>query len=331
MAAEIVMAQVDGAAQVSQLLAASGSKTFCVGKVATAAGAGAANNIITLTPSAGGSAIAVKLEGARQTAELTSMVGKTVAIGKPSMMAGAGAVNNWLIFQPVGAGAKVAGTSATLFKLEGARQGMQAAALACEKFTVVKPMMAGKGATSTLFLQPAGGGDLVALKMANGANAASGLVGKTVIVGKAPAIAGANASSWLVLKPAATATGAKAAGTATAAKVAAPMAAKAKAVAMTAPMAKFQTVAMTTAPAAGAGAGATGASVAKSAVSTGAIAKGAATGGTIWKGTGLSLGLGLGLGAWGPVILAGVGVSAAYGYWRTRREDVSDEVAIQDI
>jgi hypothetical protein len=69
MAAEIVMAQVDGAAQVSQLLAASGSKTFTVGKVASTAGAGAANNMLTLTPAGGGSTIAVKLEGARQTGE----------------------------------------------------------------------------------------------------------------------------------------------------------------------------------------------------------------------------------------------------------------------
>ncbi len=309
MAAEIVMAQVDGAAQATQLLAATGSKTFTVGKVATAAGAGN-QTLLSLTPSSGGSAVMVKLEGARQTAELSALAGKTVAIGKPSMMAGA-AANNWLIFKPVGAGAaKAAAGSATLLKLEGTRQGMQAAALTGQKFTVVQPMMAGKTAAgSTLFLQPASGGDIVALKMANG-TAASNLVGKSVMVGKAPAIAGGNTSSWLVLKPAA-------------AKGAVGGATAKSAAATVAPTLKMQTVAMTTTtPAATAAAG--------KAATAGTVAKSAAAGGTIWKGTGLSLGLGLGLGAWGPVILAGVGASAAYGYWRSRRTVDSDEVVVQE-
>ena len=61
MAEQILMAQVDTANQVSQLLAASGSKTFTVGKVSAVAGN--AGSMITLTPSTGGSAVAVKLEG----------------------------------------------------------------------------------------------------------------------------------------------------------------------------------------------------------------------------------------------------------------------------
>ncbi|MEO5342691.1 MAG: hypothetical protein H7842_05030 [Gammaproteobacteria bacterium SHHR-1] len=311
MAAEIVMAQVDGASQVTQLLSATGSKTFTLGKVSTVAGAGN-QTLLTLTPSAGGSAVMVKLEGARQAAELSALAGKTVAIGKPSMMAGGAAANNWLIFKPVGAGAaKAAAGSTTLLKLEGARQGMQAASLSGQKFTVVQPMMAGKTAAgSTLYLQPAAGGDMVALKMANG-TAASNLVGKSVVVGKAPVIAGGNTSTWLALKPAA-ATGAKTAGAATA---------KSAAAASTAPAAlKMQTVAMTTTTPAAAAAGKTAAA--------GTAAKSVATGGTIWKGTSLSLGLGMGLGVWGPVILAGVGASAAYGYWRSRRNSGSEEVAV---
>ncbi|MBF0255421.1 MAG: hypothetical protein HQL47_02945 [Gammaproteobacteria bacterium] len=326
MAAEIVMAQVDGAAQVSQLLAASGSKTFTVGKVATAAGAGN-NTILTLTPAKGGAAIAVKLEGARQAAELSALVGKTVAVGKPTMMAGAAAANNWLIFQPVGAGAvKAAAGSATLLKLEGARQGMQAAALTGQKFTVVQPVMAGNIPGSTLFLQPAGGGDIVAIKLANG-TMASNLVGKTVMVGKAPTIAGGNAANWLVLKPAGSATAVKAAGAAAGAKTAGATAAKA-----TAPMIKMQTVALTTTTTGattGAATGVTQAATAGKTLAAGSAAKTVAASGTIWKGTGLSLGLGLGLGAWGPVILAGVGASAAYGYWRSKR-NAADDVVVQE-
>jgi hypothetical protein len=291
---------------------ASGSKTFTVGKVATAAGA---NNsaIITLTPSSGGSAIAVKLEGMRQAAELSGLVGKTVAVGKPSMVAGAGLVNNWLIFQPVTAGAaKAAAGTATLVKLEGARQGMQAAALTGQQVTVVQPMMVGNNAGTTLFLQPNGSNEIVALKMANGTAMSSNLVGKSFVIGKAPTIAGGNASSWLVLKPTAGATAAKTVG-AGAASAKAGTASVAKA---SAPLVKAQTVAFTTTPAATAGS----ATAAKTAAATGATVKGMATSGTIWKGTGMSLGLGLGLGAWGPVILAGIGASAAYGYWRSKRQ-----------
>ncbi|MEO5342969.1 MAG: hypothetical protein H7842_06465 [Gammaproteobacteria bacterium SHHR-1] len=320
MATNLVMAQVDGANQVSQLLAASGSKTFTVGKVATAAGAGN-NAIITLTPSGGGSAVAVKLEGMRQAAELSGLVGKTVAVGKPSMMAGAGLMNNWLIFQPVTAGAaQTAAGSATLIKLEGVRQGMQAASLSGQKVTLVQPMMAGKGAGSTLFLQPNGGGEMIALKMANGTAMSSNLVGKSFIIGKAPAIAGGNTSTWLVLKPAGSATAAKVAASTTTAKVASSAAsAKASGAAIakaSAPLVKAQTIAFNAAPAATAGS----ATAAQTAAATSATVKGVATGGTIWKGTGLSLGLGLGLGAWGPVLVAGIGASAAYGYWRSKRQ-----------
>ncbi|MBF0176979.1 MAG: magnetic particle specific iron-binding protein, partial [Magnetococcales bacterium] len=42
----------------------------------------------------------------------------------------------------------------------------------------------------------------------------------------------------------------------------------------------------------------------------GTVAK---AGGTIWTGTGATLGLGLGLGAWGPVLLIGVATLVGYG------------------
>ena len=53
--------------------------------------------------------------------------------------------------------------------------------------------------------------------------------------------------------------------------------------------------------------------------------KGAVVGGGACKG--LSLGLGIGLGLWGPAILAGLGVAAAYSLWRSRAaiDALSDE------
>ena len=305
MALPIVMAQIDGANQVSSILAATGSTTFKVGQVSAATNGGA-GNLMMLTPTSGGSAVAVKLEGARQVADLSALVGKTVAIGKPSMMAGVGAGNSWLMFQPVQAGAaKATLSTTTLLKLEGARQGAHAAALTGNEFTVVQPMMAGKGTASSLFLQPVGGGDLVALKMANATPTISTLVGKTVTIGKAPLVAGGNTGCWVALKPTAVATASKAAGGTVAVKAAAPIV-KAKSVAMT-----------TMSPAAKVAGGAN-------------FAKGAATSATIWNGSGLSLGLGLGLGIWGPVIVAGIGATAMYGYIRSRREEAENDVATID-
>ncbi len=294
----IVLAKMDGANQASQLLAASG-KTFTVGKVSTAAGG--MGSMLTLTPTGGaGSAVVVKLESARQLTELTALAGKTVTIGKSSMVMGAGAnAGNWLILQPTAvAAAKTTASSATLIKLEGARQGMQASSLAGKNFTIIHPLIAGKGAGATLFLQPVGGGDLVAMKMANAAPAASSLLGKTVTVGHAPLVAG-KTGSWLVLKPAAGATAAKiAVGGATA-----------------------KTVAMTTMPQTGV------AAATKTGIAGATAVKTAAATGTIWNGTGLSLGLGLGLGVWGPAILAGVGAAAVYGYVKKRKglDELSDE------
>ncbi|MBF0154038.1 MAG: hypothetical protein HQL64_09895 [Magnetococcales bacterium] len=98
-----------------------------------------------------------------------------------------------------------------------------------------------------------------------------------------------------------------------AAKAAKAGAAKAGAVkagaATPAPVANAQTVAMTGT---------------KSAAGVGAIAK---TGGTIWAGTGSSLGLGLGLGAWGPVLLVGVASAIGFGtyYYMKKRHQANAE------
>ena len=53
--------------------------------------------------------------------------------------------------------------------------------------------------------------------------------------------------------------------------------------------------------------------------------KGAVSAGTIWNGTGMSLGWGLGLGSWGPILLVGViaatGVGV-YSYMKDSNEEV---------
>ena len=340
--------------------------------------------MVTFTPAGGGNAIAVKV-GTAKAAGLSSLTGKTVAISKPSLLAGTGMGNNWLMMQPVTAGAaKTGASSVSLLKLEGARQGAQAAALTGQNFTVVKPMMAGKTTTSTLFLQPAGGGDIVALKMANTTPALSGLVGKTVTVAQPPMVAGGQTSAWLALKPATAATTGKVVGGATVAAGPAftpvAMTNNGGAVAMTANLetpamragveienegaakaatAKGGTVkagagkagmgktGMGKAGAGKAGAGKTGAAIdpATTKVVAAKLGTGGATGvnaaavttatgsstasttaATIWNGKGLSLGLGLGLGAWGPAIIGAIGVSAAYGYWRSKQEEPEAEL-----
>lgn len=48
------------------------------------------------------------------------------------------------------------------------------------------------------------------------------------------------------------------------------------------------------------------------------MAKGVIAGSTLAGGKGLSLGLGIGLGLWGPTILAGLGLVAAYTLWKSQ-------------
>ena len=53
-------------------------------------------------------------------------------------------------------------------------------------------------------------------------------------------------------------------------------------------------------------------------VGKGMVAKGVIAGGSVVGGKGISLGLGIGLGLWGPMILAGLGVAAAYALWKSQ-------------
>ncbi|MEO5337054.1 MAG: hypothetical protein H7841_09190 [Magnetospirillum sp. WYHS-4] len=304
MVAEIVMAQVDGATQAAQLAALAGN-TYTVGNVSTS-GQGLGSWLF-LTPDGGaGSTVALKLESARQVTELSALVGKSVTVAKAPVVTGS-TVGKWLVLKPLAGGtvkAAAAGSSLSLLQLEGAKQGLHASSLVGKTFTVINPPMLGKGASKWLFLQPVGGGDIVALKTADAASATS-FLGKTVTVGKAPLMAGDPGTTWLALKPVASATATKATASGSA---------LAKAAALTKPAVGLSKIAV------GSGKAIVGATAVKTVAA-----------GTIWTGTGLSLGLGLGLGAWGPALLAGVVGLAGYGYYRNRRARAEGDDMIEAI
>ncbi len=322
MTPELVMAKIEGGAQAAQVNAMAG-KSFTIGKV-TAAEKGFGSWLFMTPQGAAGTAgqgtVAVKLEGTRQLAELSSLVGKSVTVGKSPAIAGN--LGNWLVLHPnaavaangaaaAGAAGKgLAGSQMVMMKLEGATQAAQMPMLTGKTFTVAAPQMAGTGASNWLFLKPAAGTglagqEIIAIKVQNGAFQLPALIGKTVTVGKAPLVAG-NAGKWMVLHTGAGATGKAVTG-----------AAAAKGFSMAGAFGKGA------ATKAAAGKSLTGAA-GKSLAAT-AAAKSVASGGTIWTGTGLSLGLGLGLGAFGPLLLGGVIVAAGYGYYRRlKNQDLAD-------
>jgi hypothetical protein len=92
-----------------------------------------------------------------------------------------------------------------MFKLSGAAQAAQVPTLAGHSFTVGNTVAAGDGVANWLFLNPVSGGGadrMVALKLegARQSGQLSGLVGKTVTVGKAP-LGASQAGKWLILHP----------------------------------------------------------------------------------------------------------------------------------
>ena len=337
MVAEIIMAKVADAAQATQLPALAG-KSFTVGKV-SAAGNGIGNWLFLVPQgsagAAGKGALAVKLEGSRQMAQLTALVGKPVTIGKaPTAI---GAASKWLVLHPgsgiaakglvaasAGTGAAGAGVAAkgmgasqlVMLKLEGARQAAQVSALSGKSFTVAKASATGNGASNWLFLKSTGGAGqkMVALKVQNGATQLPALVGKTFTVGKCPMVAG-NAAKWMVLQPTSGIAAKSVAGSALAAKGAANV--------------PCITGLGSTGKAAvlnGAGKTALGG---KAATATAAATKAASATGTIWTGTGLSLGLGLGLGAMGPVLVGGLAAAVGYGVFRYRKDRMESEAIFE--
>ncbi|CAK0745107.1 Magnetosome protein MamD [Azospirillaceae bacterium] len=314
---EMVLAKVEGATQAALVSGLTG-QSFTVSQVA-ASGNGMGTCLI-LSPDGGATAgqglVALKLEGTRQMAQMSGLVGKSVTIGKAPMVAGG--AGKWIAFYPktalaakglataAAAGLGTGSLSASqlvMLKLEGAGSIAQSSGLAGKSFTVIKSAAVAGEPGKWLFLQPAGNAaaaakDIVVLKVQNAAGQLSWLTGKTFTVAQAPVVAADNAAKYLFLQPTAGLAAKGAAGTMIAAK-------GASAAGLTPAM---KTVALNSA-----GTGTAGSAAALTA------GKAATASGTIWSGTGLSLGLGLGLGAVGPVVLGALIAAAGYGVYRYRK------------
>ena len=331
-----VALKIEGGRQAAQLAGLAG-KTVTVGQSPTVIGGTGKWLVLS---SGKGAATAAKVAAASATAAKAS----------------AGATG-------VAAKGKV-GTSMLLMQLEGTRQTAQMQLMSGKTFTVIKSPVLGGTAKGWLFMKPASGvavagKDIMALQIQNGtAGNLSGMVGKSFTLFKAPMAAGNATGSWIIMQPAA---GVVAKGAAGAAAVAAKGAtAKGTVAAVTtkgtvaAATTKGTVAAATTKGTVATGAaltgleevgGVTGAGTAKSAaLKGGAVSKPAAKAlasssggssvvaaatksGTIWNGTGMSLGLGMGLGAWGPVMLVGLVAAVGYGayqYYQNRQEFEED-------
>ena len=183
MAANVFMAKLEGARQVAQLPALAG-KTFTLQKVTEIGGL---KQTLFLVPqagagTAGGGIVALQVEGARQAASFSTLVGKSVTVGQAPTVIGGG---KWLVLHPAAgtaakvfagttvaggaAGAGVAGKGAAgagvagkgladssmiMMKVEGAKQAVQLPMMSGKTFTIVKPM-AGAG-DNMLALKPVG-------------------------------------------------------------------------------------------------------------------------------------------------------------------------------
>lgn len=315
-------------------VAAMGGKTVTIGNSPLMLGGGASKWVVikpaagavakTAAVGAGGAATAKGAAAATAAkAGVAGAAAKTAAVG-----AGAAAAADVTITQ-------IQGANSILIEVANAKQAAMAKAAGGKAFTVVAPPV-GANANNMLFLKPAGaaagqgGNQVMMLKVQEGANQIPALIGKTFSVNKAPTVAGVGPKNLIILKPvtvtgtkaaAATTTtaAAKTAGTKAAAGAAAKTGAAAKAAGGMAGKPVMMNAAMT-APAATAGKACVAGKGAATATSAAAAAKTTAAAGTIWSGTGWSLGLGLGLGAWGPVILGGLAAAGVYGYVRSKKD-----------
>ncbi|CAK0753064.1 Magnetosome protein MamD [Azospirillaceae bacterium] len=355
---EIVLAKVEDTAQAAMLSGLTG-KSFTVAQVTTAGNG--LGTFVFLNPdggvtAAGQGAVALKLEGTRQMAQMSGLIGKSVTIGKAPMMVGG--VGKWIAFCPnaglaakglVGAGAaglgaggaaaglgagSVASSQLIMLKLEGAGAAAQTSMMAGKTFSVAKVSAATGEAGKWLFLQPIGDAagaakDIIALKVQNGAGQLSWLVGKTFTVGNGPMVAADGAGKYLFLQPATGAVVKGVAGTAIAAKgagAAGLMEGTASGLAPAMKLAALKTAGVGTAKV-----GATVAAVNATQSVAASAAKGVSAGGTIWTGSGLSLGLGLGLGAAGPLLLGALVAAAGYGIYKYRSNQSSVDDRDEDL
>ena len=216
MAADVFMAKLEGARQVAQLPALAG-KTFTLQKVTAIGGL---KQTLFLVPqagagTAGGGIVALQVEGARQAASFSTLVGKSVTVGQAPTVIGGG---KWLVLHPAAgttakvfagstvaggaAGAGVAGkgladSSMIMMKVEGAKQAVQLPMMSGKTFTVVKPM-AGAG-DNMLALKPVGAMG-AAGKGAGAAGAAGKGAGAMGAAGKGAGAAGAAGKSVISLE-----------------------------------------------------------------------------------------------------------------------------------
>ena len=307
---DLALIKVESALQANSVAALAG-KTATVSKVS------ATTNLATLVPSDGGAAVTIKLDAARQVAEMKAMMGKAVLVGKAPVTVGG--VGNWISLYPAAASAKgAAGATAAsqlvMLKVEGGMAAAQLPGLVGQTVTVAQPQVtAGTEAARMLYLKTGGAkGSLVGLKVQN-ALQAKALLGNSYMVMQSPVVGG-TVGKYLVLTPVSAGAAKMAAGGAMAAK--------------------FTPAAMTKGVAASGAAGGAAAAGGGAMLSAGAVASGpvaaANAGSSLLGAKGVSLGLGIGAGAWGPVVLGIVGVAGAmslYAYYKQRRysSELSDD------
>lgn len=198
-----------------------------------------------------------------------------------------------------------------MLKLEGGRMAAQTPFLAGKTFTVLKSSSAVGGGGKWLFLQPVGDAagaakDIVTLKVQGGATQTPWLIGKTFTIGKAPLMAGTNASKYLVLHPV----------TGLAGKGAMGVAAAAKGVVPVMKTAAFQAAAVGAAPA-------SAVATAGKAAAVSTLAKSGLAAGTIWIGSGI----GLGAASASPMVLGALIIATGVGIYqyRKKRDALSDD------
>ncbi len=186
MVAESIIFKAADGAQALQFSAMTG-KTFAVNKVVNS-GTGLLKWVVLVPKggagAAGGSAMVVKLDSARQAAEISGLVGKTVTVGKVPMLAGAN--SHWVLLQPVG-GAGAAGAAGAAKSVAGksvaAKTAFAGNKSVVGKSVAAKSAVAGKsiaaksglgGAGAAAAGKSVGGKFLLAQAAANGGSAAGG-------------------------------------------------------------------------------------------------------------------------------------------------------------
>ncbi len=169
MVAESIIFKAADGAQALQFSAMTG-KTFAVNKVVNS-GTGLLKWVVLVPKggagAAGGSAMVVKLDSARQAAEISGLVGKTVTVGKVPMLAGAN--SHWVLLQPVG-GAGAAGAAGAAKSVAG--KSVAAKTAVAGKSIAAKSGLGGAGAAAAG--KSVGGKFLLAQAAANGGSAAGG-------------------------------------------------------------------------------------------------------------------------------------------------------------